>query len=43
MRDYGNLPPHYKARVTFKFWKIDSWNNEHFRLEMNGKALVMIL
>lgn len=35
-RTYQNLPPHYKAKVTFNFWKIDSWNSESFRFEVNG-------
>lgn len=39
-RTYNNLPPHYKAKISFNFWKIDSWNSETFRLEVNGKQIV---
>ncbi|CAD8215300.1 unnamed protein product [Paramecium octaurelia] len=24
----SSLPPHYKIKISFKFWKIDSWNDE---------------
>ncbi|CAD8205527.1 unnamed protein product [Paramecium pentaurelia] len=24
-----SLPPHYKVRVSFEFWKIDSWDQEY--------------
>ncbi|CAD8098325.1 unnamed protein product [Paramecium primaurelia] len=24
----SSLPPHYQVKVSFKYWKIDSWNNE---------------
>ncbi|CAD8190167.1 unnamed protein product [Paramecium pentaurelia] len=24
----SSLPPHYQVKVSFKYWKIDSWNDE---------------
>ncbi|CAD8181855.1 unnamed protein product [Paramecium octaurelia] len=25
-----NLPAHYAIKITFEFWKMDSWDNEYF-------------
>ncbi|CAD8130978.1 unnamed protein product [Paramecium sonneborni] len=32
-----NLYPHYQIQVLIQLWKIDSWNNEMFFLELDGQ------
>ncbi|CAD8207539.1 unnamed protein product [Paramecium pentaurelia] len=34
----SSLPPHYSAKISFKFWKIDSWNeNEYVYIYFDDK------
>jgi len=35
------LPPHYAIRVTFTFFKIDSWDNEMFAVYIDGRESFM--
>ena len=30
------LPPHYKMKIKLKFFKIDSWDDEFFRIYVDG-------
>ncbi|CAD8205747.1 unnamed protein product [Paramecium pentaurelia] len=34
-----NLPPHYKLRVSFEFWKIDSWDKEYAYFILDDNVL----
>ncbi|CAD8186897.1 unnamed protein product [Paramecium octaurelia] len=34
------LPPHYSARISLSFWKVDSWDGEIFQLIYDNKAYI---
>ncbi|CAK67494.1 unnamed protein product (macronuclear) [Paramecium tetraurelia] len=34
---FTNLHPHYKMVLKLQLWKIDSWDNENFVLEVDGQ------
>lgn len=36
---YLELPPHWMVRVKFTLYKIDSWDNEHFLVYVDGKEM----
>ncbi|CAD8114331.1 unnamed protein product [Paramecium sonneborni] len=30
------LPPHFYVQIKMKFWKIDTWDNEYFNINIDG-------
>ena len=39
-KNYTGLPPHYQARVTFFFIKIDNWNNNSLIFKVDNKVIL---
>ena len=35
-KNFSDLPKHNKAVISFRFFKIDSWDGEAFIVKVNG-------
>ena len=35
-KNYNNLPPHFRVRIWFRFYKIDSWDSENLLVSVNN-------
>jgi hypothetical protein len=38
-KQFTSLPPHFEVMLKFQFWKIDSWDNEEFRLSIDNRQV----